>query len=108
MMRMEPGAGAGCVFDHRGRVPASIHTPTTFASPLEEAVYANDVITFINLVKVNNTQPGSVFSLKLRYLVGFSLVEIAISTNEKPTIGYIVTCTRIRLLCLYVVLQRVS
>ena len=31
-------------------------------------------------------QPGSVFSYKLRYIVGFGLVEMAISTNPKPTI----------------------
>ena len=30
--------------------------------------------------------PGPVFSYKLRYIVGFWLVEIAISTNQKPTI----------------------
>ena len=29
---------------------------------------------------------GPVFSYKLRYIVGFWLVEIAISTNQKPTI----------------------
>ena len=29
---------------------------------------------------------GLVFSYKLRYIVGFWLVEIAISTNQKPTI----------------------
>ena len=29
---------------------------------------------------------GAVFSYKLRYIVGFRLVEIAISTNQKPTI----------------------
>ena len=29
---------------------------------------------------------GSVFSYKLRYIVGFGLVEMAISTNQKPTI----------------------
>ena len=31
-------------------------------------------------------KPGSVFSYKLRYIVGFWLVEMAISTNQKPTI----------------------
>ena len=31
-------------------------------------------------------QPGPVFSYKLRYIVGFALVEMAISTNAKPTI----------------------
>ena len=30
--------------------------------------------------------PGPVFSYKLRYIVGFRLVEMAISTNRKPTI----------------------
>ena len=30
--------------------------------------------------------PGSVFSYKLRYIVGFGLVEMVISTNPKPTI----------------------
>ena len=29
---------------------------------------------------------GSVFSYNLRYIVGFGLVEMAISTNQKPTI----------------------
>ena len=29
---------------------------------------------------------GAVFSYKLRYIVGFWLVEMAISTNQKPTI----------------------
>ena len=32
------------------------------------------------------TGPGPVFSYKLRYIVGFWLVEMAISTNQKPTI----------------------
>ena len=31
-------------------------------------------------------KPGPVFSYKLRYIVGFGLVEMAISTNPKPTI----------------------
>ena len=31
-------------------------------------------------------KPGTVFSYKLRYIVGFWLVEMAISTNPKPTI----------------------
>ena len=30
--------------------------------------------------------PESVLSCKLRYIVGFGLVEMAISTNPKPTI----------------------
>ena len=31
-------------------------------------------------------RPGPVFSYKLRYIVGFWLVEMAISTNQNPTI----------------------
>ena len=30
--------------------------------------------------------PGAIFSYKLRYIVGFWLVEMAISTNQNPTI----------------------
>ena len=33
-----------------------------------------------------NETSGAVFSCKLRYIVGFWLVEMAISTNQKPTI----------------------
>ena len=32
------------------------------------------------------SESGPVFSYKLRYIVGFWLVEMAISTNQKPTI----------------------
>ena len=32
------------------------------------------------------SETGHVFSYKLRYIVGFWLVEMAISTNQKPTI----------------------
>ena len=32
------------------------------------------------------SKSGAVFSYKLRYIVGFGLVEMAISTNPKPTI----------------------
>ena len=31
-------------------------------------------------------KPGSVFSYKLRYIVGFGLVAMAITTNPEPTI----------------------
>ena len=34
---------------------------------------------------ISDYEPGSVFSYKLRYIVGFGLVEMAISTNPKPT-----------------------
>ena len=34
----------------------------------------------------NQAVAGTVFSYKLRYIVGFELVEMVISTNPKPTI----------------------
>ena len=34
----------------------------------------------------DNSLSGAVFSYKLRYIAGFWLVEMAISTNQKPTI----------------------
>ena len=37
-------------------------------------------------MEVFDCSPGPVFSYKLRYIVGFWLVEMAISTNQKPTI----------------------
>ena len=38
------------------------------------------------LHKSSNMTPGAIFSYKLRYIVGFWLVEMAISTNQNPTI----------------------
>ena len=38
------------------------------------------------LWNTSNNVPGPVFSYKLRYIVGLWLVEMAISTNQKPTI----------------------
>ena len=37
-------------------------------------------------ITVPGTRSGPVFSYKSRYIVGFWLVEMAISTNQKPTI----------------------
>ena len=39
-----------------------------------------------NTITTHSKHPGPVFSYKLRYIVGFWLVEMAISTNQKPTI----------------------
>ena len=44
----------------------------------------------------NLNHTGPLFWYKLRYNVGFGLVEMVISTNPKPTLGYIVNCTRTR------------
>ena len=35
---------------------------------------------------ISSISSDAVFSYKLRYIVGFRLVEMAISTNQKPTI----------------------
>ena len=37
-------------------------------------------------IQQSRTDPGPVFSYKLRYIVGFWLVEMSISTNQNPTI----------------------
>ena len=37
-------------------------------------------------VFISHIWSGPVFSYKLRYIVGFGLVEMAISTNTKPAI----------------------
>ena len=44
------------------------------------------IYVFVNVGDVVETWPGPVFSYKLRYIVGIWLVEMAISTNQKPTI----------------------
>ena len=36
--------------------------------------------------EINTFEVGPAFSYKLRYIVGFRFVEMAISTNPKPTI----------------------
>ena len=40
----------------------------------------------VSILRGKNYYSGSVFSYKLRYIVGFGLVEMAFSTNPKPTI----------------------
>ena len=39
-----------------------------------------------NNLSLQSLRSGAVFSYKLRYIVGLGLVEMAISTNPKPTI----------------------
>ena len=46
--------GSGCVFDHFGKVPPAVYAAENFSSPLEIAVYKNDIASFNNLVKVIN------------------------------------------------------
>ena len=42
----------GCVFEHCGQVPEYVYNVDTFTSPLEEAVYTNNMDLFNRLVKV--------------------------------------------------------
>ena len=44
------------------------------------------VYNFRVFLSAPSIQPGPVFSYKLRYIVGFWLVETAVLTNQKPTI----------------------
>ena len=50
----------------------------------ESGVHLSDIYAWRMVFYI--CYPGAVFSYKLRYIVGFRLVEIAISTNQKPTI----------------------
>jgi hypothetical protein len=44
----------GCVFEYQGRIPEVVYSrPETFDSPLEEAVFNNDVEQFNRLVEVS-------------------------------------------------------
>ena len=60
----------------------SVNYKTARHTPMDRASRKNDWV--FNLVY--KCIPGPVFSYKLRYIVGFWLVEMAISTNQKPTI----------------------
>ena len=42
--------------------------------------------SFLMFILIRCRTPGPIFSYKLRYIVGFWLVEMAISTNQEPTI----------------------
>jgi len=45
----------GCIFEYYGRIPESVYArPDTFDSPLEEAVFSNDVKRFRKLVEVRH------------------------------------------------------
>ena len=47
------GRMPGCIFEHYGRIPESVYSPPdVFESPLEEAVFNNDLRRFLELVEV--------------------------------------------------------
>ena len=62
-----------------------LRRPTKFTFT-KYIVIINIVLSFLIWYKINIDGAGLVFSHKLRYIVGFGLVEMAISTNPKPTI----------------------
>jgi len=41
----------GCIFEYLGHIPETAFSPVSFSSPLEEAVYNNDMQRFTALVK---------------------------------------------------------
>lgn len=44
----------GCVFEYHGRIPEAVYSrPEIFNSPLEEAVFDNDIEKFNRLVEVS-------------------------------------------------------
>jgi hypothetical protein len=52
----------GCIFEYFGRIPESVYTPQgNFSSPLEQAVFDNDVARFRKLV-----QEGHEVSVRLK------------------------------------------
>ena len=65
---------------HRFRRWVNIETP--LGERLVFAVYVGETLTQCWII----VGPGHVLSYKLRYIVGFGLVEMAISPNPKPTI----------------------
>jgi len=54
-------SGAGCIFEHYGRIPDNIYRVEIFRSPLEEAVFKNDLQTFMKL-----KQEGHIVSVGLK------------------------------------------
>ena len=66
--------------DSKRRIKGCIYFVWTILSITPTHVWADLYINFSHDIT------GPVFSYKLRYIVGFWLVEMAISTNPKPTI----------------------
>ena len=65
--------------------PASNNSGPSFSQRLMKAV-SRGLIIYKHYLYSGDITSGPVFSYKLRYIVGFWLVEMAISTNQKPTI----------------------
>lgn len=61
----------GCVFEYCGRVPEAVYKPEVFRSPLEQAVYKNDLRMFKQLVR-----EGHEVSVKLK-IGQMSCIEFA-------------------------------
>jgi len=54
-------SGAGCIFEHYGKIPDTIYRVEIFRSPLEEAVFNNDLQAFMKL-----KQEGHVVNVGLK------------------------------------------
>ena len=46
-------SGPGCIFEHYGHIPEAIYMVERHSSPLEEAVYNNDLAAFMKAKEVN-------------------------------------------------------
>ena len=64
----------GCIFEYYGRIPESVYAPPdTFESPLEEAVFSNDLKQFLKLVKVRQKRANKKQDLRFLTIVGIDL-----------------------------------
>ena len=63
----------GCIFEYYGRIPASVYAPPeTFESPLEEAVFNNDLQRFLKLVQVRQKPARLGYASQLVQIRSFS------------------------------------
>lgn len=77
----------GCVFEHYGRIPESTYQVESFNSPLEEAVYNNDVKLFKNFIDKGHTvgirlRIGQMSCLEYAAMKGYTeILEALIDTS---------------------------
>ena len=103
------GSGA----NHYPRTPAQEMTETRQKQPIDEICYSTVQMSTVMNTVFTICSSCPVLSYKLRYILGFGLVEMAISTNQ--SLRYIITGTRIwelpcktAIICNYSVLQYTS
>lgn len=83
----------GCVFEHCGRVPESVYLAENFQSPLEEAIYNNDLTQFKNLVQeghhvgVRRLKIGKMSALEYAAMMGYpGILRALIESSPNATI----------------------